>query len=131
MLSLLECYFRDQKKRVVLNGQNLDWKKISSGVPHGSVLGPRLFLTYINDLPEGIVWTCMYQYLSICKIFVDDTSLLSKVINTINSENTLNADLKSISYWAYQYKMQFNPDPKKLRSFFLWNQSFASSSHIQ
>ena len=61
----------------------------------------------------------MYQYLSICKIFVDDTSLLSKVINTINSENTLNADLKSISYWAYQYKMQFNPDPKKLRSFFL------------
>ena len=36
-----------------------------------------------------------------------------KVINTIYSANTLNADIKSISNWAYQWKMQFNPDPKK------------------
>ena len=61
--------------------------------------------TYINDLPEGII--------SICKIFANDTSLFSKVINTINSENTLNAALESISNWAYQWKMQFSPDRNK------------------
>ena len=60
---------------------------------------------YIYDLPE--------ETISIWKIFVDDTTLSLKVINTIYSENTLNADIKSISNWAYQWKMQFNPDPKK------------------
>ena len=73
-------------------------------MPQGSVLRPLLFLIYVNDLP-GIT--------SICKIFADDTSFFYEVINAINSENTLNADLKSISNWAYQWKMQFNPDPKK------------------
>ena len=46
----------------------------------------------------------LYQYLK---------SLLSDVINTINSEYTLNADIKFINNWNYQRKMQFNPDPKK------------------
>ena len=72
-----------------------------SDVPQGSVLGPLFFLIHVNDLPEGVM--------SICKIFGDDTSLFSKVTNTINFENTLNADLKSISNWAYQWKTQFNP----------------------
>ena len=67
LLSLLECYFRDRKQRVVLHGQNSDWRKINFSLPQGSVLGPLLFLIYINDLPDGIM--------SICKIFADDTSL--------------------------------------------------------
>ena len=67
LLPLLECYLRDRKQRVVLNGQNSDWRKINSVVPQGSVLGPLLFLVYINNLPDGIM--------SICKMFADDTSL--------------------------------------------------------
>ena len=51
--------------------------------------------------------------MSICKIFADDTSLFSKIIDTRNSQNTLNSNLKTIKNWAYQWKMQFNPDPKK------------------
>ena len=105
LLSLLECYLRDRKQRVVLNGQNSDWRKINSGVPQGSVLGPPLFLIYINDLQDGIM--------SICKTFADNTSLFSKIINTRNSQNTLNSDLEIIKNWMYQWKMQFNPDPKK------------------
>ena len=51
--------------------------------------------------------------MSICKIFADDTSLFSKIIDTRNSQNSLNPDLEIIKNWAYQWKMQFNPDPKK------------------
>ena len=74
-------------------------------VPQGSVLGPLLFLIYINDLPDRIT--------SVCKIFADDTSFFSKVVDTCNLQNALNSDLESISSWAYQWRLQFNPDPKK------------------
>ena len=50
---------------------------------------------------------------SICKIFADDTSLFSKVCNINESANDLNTDFEKISQWAYQWKMQFNPDPNK------------------
>ena len=62
-----------------------------------------MFLIYINDLPDGLT--------SICKIFADDTSLLSKAINKKKSEIEPNKDLKLVSQWAYQWKMLFNPDP--------------------
>ena len=51
--------------------------------------------------------------MSICKIFADNTSLFSKIIDTRNSQNTLNSDLEIIKNWAYQWKMQFTHDPKK------------------
>ena len=53
----------------------------------GSVVGPFLFLVYINDITDGIT--------SICKIVADDTSLLSKVIDTRNFQSALNSDLES------------------------------------
>ena len=68
---LLENYLKNKKRRVVLNGLSSSWKKILAGVPRKSVLGPLLFLTYINDLPHDIS--------SICKMFADDTWLFSKV----------------------------------------------------
>ena len=64
-----------------------------------------LFLIYINDLPDGVN--------SLCKIFTDDKSLFWKVYDIHKSESELNDDLEKISHWAYQWKMQFNPDPKK------------------
>ena len=48
-----------------------------------------------------------------CKIFADDTSLFSKVLDINKSVTELNTDLEKISQWAYQWKMQFNPDPNK------------------
>ena len=98
-------YLRDRLQRIALDDQNSDVRKINSGVPKWSVLGHLLFLIYINDLPDGIM--------SIRKIFADDTSLFLKTINTRNSQKTLNFYLKSTKNWAYQSKMQFNPDPKK------------------
>ena len=76
-----------------------------SGVPQGSVLGPLLFLIYIHDLPNGIN--------PLCKIFADNTSLISKVYDIHKLASKLNGDLEKKSYWAYQWKMKFNPNPKK------------------
>ena len=105
LLSRLRNYLQKRKQRVVLNGQTSEWRDIISGVPQGSVLGPLLFLIYINDLPGSLT--------SLCKIFADDTSLFSKVHGINKSANELNGDLEKISRWGYQWKMQFNPDPNK------------------
>ena len=55
-----------------------------------------------------------------CKIFADDFSPFSKVLDINKSVTELNADLEKISQWADQWKMQFNPDPnnKQIKSFF-------------
>ena len=67
----MENYLTGCQQRVVINGQTSSWKNILVGILRGSVLGPLLFLIYINDVPNGIE--------SICKIFADDTLLFSKV----------------------------------------------------
>ena len=106
MFLLLKNYLSNRKQRVVLNGQTSNWTDVQAGVPQGSVLGPLLFLIYINDLPEGLQ--------SNVKLFADDMSIFSIVNNVDLSCNKLNADLLKINNWAYQWKMSFNPDPNKL-----------------
>ena len=105
LLNLLEDFLKERKQRVVLNGQVSTWKNINAGVPQGSILGPLLFLIYINDLTEGLTTNV--------KLFADDTSLFSVVHDTQTSANDLNKDLKIINNWAFQWKMNFNPDPTK------------------
>ena len=92
LLNLINLHARYQ--RVVRNGQTSTWELIKSGVPQGSVLGPLMFLIYINDLPDKIQSTC--------KIFADDTSLFSHVFNKDTSQDELNNDLQKVSDWAFQ-----------------------------
>ena len=105
LLALLTNYLSNRRQRVVLNGKSSDWAPILSGVPQGSVLGPLLFLVFINDLEAGII--------SQIKFFADDTSLYSVVRNPEVSARELNHDLEIINKWATQWKMSFNPDPTK------------------
>ena len=97
-----------------------EWRKINSGVPQGSVLGPLLFLIYINDRPHRLT--------SVCKIFADDTSFFSKAFNINESANDVNIDLEKISQWAYQWKMQFNPDPNKQANEVIFSRKSNSSN---
>ena len=98
LINYLEC----RQQRVALN-RKASWKNILADFSQGSVLGPILFLIFINDLLDGIK--------SICKISADDTSLFSKVEDKSCSTVDLNYDLKIISNWAIQWKMLFNPGP--------------------
>ena len=50
---------------------------------------------------------------SMCKIFADNTSLFSKVLDINKSVTEINSDLENINQWVYQWKMQFNPNPYK------------------
>ena len=72
-------------------------------MPQGLILGPLLFLIYINNPSEDLTANV--------KLFADDTSLFSIVCNTNTSTTNLSNDLNKIKNWAFQWKMNFNPDP--------------------
>ena len=105
LLGLFENFLLNRKQRVVLNGQTSEFESLYSGVPQGSVLGPLFFLVYINDLTENIA--------SKMKLFADDSSLFIKVNGIENTQSVLEQDLKTITDWAHQWKMKFNPDLSK------------------
>ena len=105
LLNTLTDFLDNRTQRVILNGQYSSWAKVEHGVPQGSILGPLLFLIYINDLSENLA--------SNTKLFADDTSLFSVVKNVEASNIDLNNNLKRIGEWAFQWKMNFIPDPIK------------------
>ena len=86
---LLHDFLVNRKQRVVLNGQVSSWSNVKAGVPQGSILGPLLFLIYINDLPKSLS--------SNAKLFAGDTSLFSVIHDISTTRNELNDDLVKIS----------------------------------
>ena len=68
MLEQIRSFPEDRQQRVIVNGETSEWSDVISGVPHGSVLGPALFLIFINDLPDVIQ--------NLVKIFADDKNYL-------------------------------------------------------
>ena len=102
ILKLLQSFLSSRYQRVTINGQTSDWLPILAGVPQGSILGPLLFLIYINDLPDGLE--------SLAKLFADDTFLFSKVYGSNLSARQLSINLQKITVWVHKLKMIFNPD---------------------
>ena len=121
-LKLLQNYLADRQQRVLLNGVTSKWENIYAGVPQGSVLGPLLFLIYINDLPDNVTNSTV-------KMFADDTSIFSIVNCPKNSLLALNSDLKVINDWALQWKMRFNPDPNKQANEVIFSRKKIEQNH--
>ena len=95
LIKFFESYLHNRKQRVMINGSYSDYASIESGVPQGSVLGPLLFLVYINDLEKNIK--------SNVKFFADDTMLYSVVKDPLITAADLNHDLDTINKWAHQW----------------------------
>jgi len=106
LLSFFRNYLSDRTQRVVINGQNSVPGIIKAGVPQGSVLGPLLFLIYINDITEGIE--------SNIKMFADDTSLFIDVDDPIQATAILNRDLQKIEKWSDKWLVKFSAEKTKL-----------------
>ena len=116
-------YLDNRKQRVVLNGSYSNYSIVESGVPQGSVLGPLLFLIYINDLERNIK--------SNIKFFADDIMLISAVKDPLITASELNHDLNIIHQWAHQWKMEFNPDPTNQATEALFSCKKSSVSHMK
>ena len=95
----IEQWLTDRRQRVVVDGEVSNWKSVLSGVPQGSVLGPILFLIYINDL-EDIITSNVLK-------FADDTKLFRKV-NTDGDKQHLQNDLDRLVKWSEKWQMLFN-----------------------
>ena len=99
-LNWIKDFLDNWKQTVVINGINSDEVPVSSGVPQGSVLGPILFLTYINDLPE--------QVKSRVRLFADDTAMYLAISSTTEGQ-VLQTDLACLEQWEKMWDMYFNP----------------------
>ena len=97
----IESWLSGMRQRVIINGVTSEWTAVTSGVPQGSVLGPLLFLIYINDLDNGLIsWVSK---------FADDTNL---GINAADPEavRNLQMDLAAIGEWSNLWQIPFNLD---------------------
>ena len=85
-----------------MEGKCSCWRGILAGVPQGSILGPLLFLIFINDIVADIN--------TFIRLFADDTSLMISSANLLNDSVNLQRDINSISEWAKKWAVTFNLD---------------------
>ena len=88
-----------RKQRVVVNGKMSEWTEVTSGVPQGLVLGPTLFLIYINDIDDGVASTILK--------FADDTKIMRRV-TSVEDACELQEDLSRMYDWCGEWQMLFN-----------------------
>ena len=106
LLNWFTDYLSERYQRVIIRGQESNFGLIKAGVPQGSVLGPLLFLIYINDITS--VTECNI------KLFADDTILYIDIDNPVAAANSMNNDLQNIEKWADQWLINFSPAKTKL-----------------
>jgi len=101
----IESWLSDRWQRVCLDGVSSSWSRVWSGVPQGSILGPVLFLIFINDLDTRLTSNVLK--------FADDTKLF-RVVDCHHDGQMLQNDLDSICKWADIWKMTFNVEKCKV-----------------
>jgi len=106
LLKWLENWTVDRRQRVVLNGVSSSWAKVLSSVVQGSVLGPILFLMYINDIDIDILSADADIYVS---KFADDTKI-GRIVNDANDSVKLQMGLDNLVKWCHDWGMSLHPD---------------------
>ena len=99
VLKWIQAFLCHRHQRVVINGVSSTWLPVTSGVPQGSVLGPLLFLLYINDLADNLN--------SDCRLFADDCTLYRRV-TSLHDCAKLQADLSKLYRWTQRWQLHLN-----------------------
>ena len=105
LLDWIREWLRGRRQRVVMGGEYSEWKEVTSGVPQGSILGPILFLIFINDIDEGIksrLWK-----------FADDIKIMGGVSSKEDIEQ-IRRDLRKLYEWSNEWQLGFNLDKCKV-----------------
>ena len=100
LLRWIESFLTNRTQQVIINDKSSDPLPVLSGVPQGSVLGPLLFICYINDMPNNISSTI--------RLYADD-ALLYRSIHNEKDVYALQNDLNLLTSWAAEWQMTFNP----------------------
>ena len=96
-----KSYLSERRQRCVVNGQMSDFRTLSCGIPQGTIIGPLLFLIYINDLPNCLDF-------SDTKMYADDTNLTVASPSSHEIEQKLNKDLENIGQWLKANRLSLN-----------------------
>ena len=96
----LTSFLKHRKQFVIVNGKKSRGEEVLSGVPQGTVLGPILFILYINDITKVI----KHSYI---KIFADDSKVI-KAIESLSDRDLMEIDIHSVTKWAGDNKMELN-----------------------
>ena len=104
-LGWIQNFLKERTQRVMINGTASAWEKVTSGIPQGSVLGPILFIIYINDIVEEIS--------SRIYLFADDTKLF-RVIKQEYDREILQSDIDKLVNWSETWLLSFHPDKCKV-----------------
>ena len=106
LLAFLNNYLSNRTQLVFINESSSCLLATNAGVPQGSVLGPLMFLIYVNDIADSLM--------SITRIFADDTSLSSSSKDIDEIKINLESDLDKIHDWSVKWKVDFNPNKTEL-----------------
>ena len=98
---LIESYLTDREQCVQVNNSTSDLQKITHGVPQGSILGPLMFLLYINDIANSSALLSFY-------LFADDTAIFFSAKCVKELEKTINQELVNVSHWLIANKLSLN-----------------------
>ena len=109
LLKFLVNYLKDRKQCVIIGGSKSGFKNVRSGVPQGSILGPLLFVLYINDMSD-----CIHEGTNIA-LYADDTKIWRRIV-TWSDHEVLQSDINALQNWAEMNKMKFHPDKCKVLS---------------
>ena len=100
VLNWFQSFLSDRRQAVVIDNCASDWVSVKSGIPQGLVVGPALFLAYINDLPERLT--------SRTRLFADDTAVY-RLSASDDDRDQLQTDLLHLESWEKSWEMEFHP----------------------